>query len=429
MIQAIPDRSGPSRSTGSTLALALAGGGPEGAIYEIGALRALDEAIEGLDLARLPTLRRRLGRGVRRGRAWPTGSRPTSSAGASCSDEPGEHPFRPELFLTPAFGEWVAPGVAVPEARRRGLSPTTSSSPTTRAASSPPSSAGSGGRSPWGSSTTAASAATSRQARSPCEPHRRLPRPRRPPRHRRRRPQLGRGRPLRRPGPRPRPHLPRRPGLDRPPRPLPPGRHRRTGTTWTASSSRPSTPRSRSTRGPTSSCASTPSSRSTRPAPSSEGYMRRGKLIDRGMPGVLAQTFRTLIHSRLTTGMAAYEGRYAGAGRPPLRAAPGRLPDVLHERVLVRRAEDAVVEHAYHATLADLRRAPRRDRAVLSKSRPPPPRRRPRRPRPPALADSVGLDLLEEPMQLSDEDDRGSPVARSLRDALARLDAFVERAV
>jgi predicted acylesterase/phospholipase RssA len=32
------------------IALALAGGGPGGAVYEIGALRALDEAVEGLDL-------------------------------------------------------------------------------------------------------------------------------------------------------------------------------------------------------------------------------------------------------------------------------------------------------------------------------------------------------------------------------------------
>jgi predicted acylesterase/phospholipase RssA len=33
--------------------LAIAGGGPIGGMYELGALRALDEAIEGLDLTRL----------------------------------------------------------------------------------------------------------------------------------------------------------------------------------------------------------------------------------------------------------------------------------------------------------------------------------------------------------------------------------------
>ena len=31
------------------IGLALAGGGPEGAVYEIGALRALEEALDGID--------------------------------------------------------------------------------------------------------------------------------------------------------------------------------------------------------------------------------------------------------------------------------------------------------------------------------------------------------------------------------------------
>ena len=44
----------PPRQKKSTVALALAGGGPEGAVYEIAALRALDEAIEGLDCSKLP---------------------------------------------------------------------------------------------------------------------------------------------------------------------------------------------------------------------------------------------------------------------------------------------------------------------------------------------------------------------------------------
>ena len=54
------------------IGLALAGGGPLGAIYEIGALCALDEALAGLDLDRLPRLRRRLGRRLHRRRRWPT---------------------------------------------------------------------------------------------------------------------------------------------------------------------------------------------------------------------------------------------------------------------------------------------------------------------------------------------------------------------
>jgi predicted acylesterase/phospholipase RssA len=39
--------------TTSKIGLALAGGGPGGAVYEIGALRALEEALDGFDLNRL----------------------------------------------------------------------------------------------------------------------------------------------------------------------------------------------------------------------------------------------------------------------------------------------------------------------------------------------------------------------------------------
>ena len=44
-----------------------------------------------------------------------------------------------------------------------------------------------------------------------------------------------------------------------------------------------------------------------------QGIMRRGKLIHRGWPSVLSQTFRTLIHSRLEVGLACYGNRYDGA--------------------------------------------------------------------------------------------------------------------
>jgi len=44
-----------------------------------------------------------------------------------------------------------------------------------------------------------------------------------------------------------------------------------------------------------------------------QGVLPRGKLLDRGLPTVLAQTFRTVIHSRLEVGMAAYETKFRGA--------------------------------------------------------------------------------------------------------------------
>ncbi len=42
-----------SPSSHGRIGLAIAGGGPIGGMYELGALRALDAAIEGLDLTRL----------------------------------------------------------------------------------------------------------------------------------------------------------------------------------------------------------------------------------------------------------------------------------------------------------------------------------------------------------------------------------------
>ena len=35
------------------------------------------------------------------------------------------------------------------------------------------------------------------------------------------------------------------------------------------------------------------------------GIMRRGQLVDRGLPTVLAQTFRTMVHSRMGVGLSA----------------------------------------------------------------------------------------------------------------------------
>jgi NTE family protein len=94
---AIPDRS-------SRVGLALAGGGPEGAVYEIGVLRALDEALDGVDFNRLPVYV-----GVSAGAFLAAnlvnGITTAQSARAIVKHEPGEHPFHPQTFFTPACGE------------------------------------------------------------------------------------------------------------------------------------------------------------------------------------------------------------------------------------------------------------------------------------------------------------------------------------
>jgi predicted acylesterase/phospholipase RssA len=95
------DLAGASRSR---IGLALAAGAPEGAIYEIGALRAIDEALDGLDLNHLHVYV-----GVSAGAFLAANLANNLSTVQMCraivSNEPGEHPFVPETFFTPAVRE------------------------------------------------------------------------------------------------------------------------------------------------------------------------------------------------------------------------------------------------------------------------------------------------------------------------------------
>lgn len=108
-------REGSSHDIGrSTIGLALAGGGPQGAIHEIGALRALDEALDGLELNDLDIYV-----GVSAGAfiASCLANRLSTEqmARAIVKHEPGEHPFVPETFLSPAIGNLVKSGLRVPK--------------------------------------------------------------------------------------------------------------------------------------------------------------------------------------------------------------------------------------------------------------------------------------------------------------------------
>jgi len=94
--------------------LALAGGGPEGAIYEIGVLRALEVAIEGLELNRVPNYVG-ISSGAFLAASLANQITPSQLVRAIIKTDPGEHPFQPELFLTPAFGEFLRSGIALPK--------------------------------------------------------------------------------------------------------------------------------------------------------------------------------------------------------------------------------------------------------------------------------------------------------------------------
>ena len=106
--------------SGPRIGLALAAGAPEGAIYEIGALRAIDEALDGLDLNNLFIYV-----GVSAGAFLCANLVNDLTTAQMCraivSQEPGEHPFTPETFFTPALGELGRSVLKVPGLLRRSL--------------------------------------------------------------------------------------------------------------------------------------------------------------------------------------------------------------------------------------------------------------------------------------------------------------------
>ncbi len=105
--------SGPPTARRGRIGLALAGGGPEGAVYEIGALRALEEAIDGLDLNAAHTYVG-VSAGAFLAAALANGITPSQLARALVKEEPGEHPFAPETFFTPAYRELGRRGLMLP---------------------------------------------------------------------------------------------------------------------------------------------------------------------------------------------------------------------------------------------------------------------------------------------------------------------------
>ena len=83
------------------------------------------------------------------------------------------------------------------------------------------------------------------------------------------------------------------------------------------------------------------------------GLMRRGKLLDHGLPSVLSQTFRTLIHSRLEIGMATYETKFKDAD---VVLFEPHSDDYLmfFTNIFSFSERRAVCEHAYDAVRRDL---------------------------------------------------------------------------
>jgi predicted acylesterase/phospholipase RssA len=99
------------------LGLALAGGGPIGGVYEIGALCALEDALEGLDFCDLDICVG-VSSGALVAAAVANGITPREMYRMFVENASDEHPMSPNLFLNPAFGEFfrrlaAAPGLLV----------------------------------------------------------------------------------------------------------------------------------------------------------------------------------------------------------------------------------------------------------------------------------------------------------------------------
>ena len=102
-----PPRSAANKERRPRIALALAGGGPLGAIYEIGALCALDDGLQGLDLnACEHYVGVSAGGFIAAGLA--NGIRPRQLCEAFIEDRAGDDHFDPSWLLKPAWGEFGA---------------------------------------------------------------------------------------------------------------------------------------------------------------------------------------------------------------------------------------------------------------------------------------------------------------------------------
>jgi predicted acylesterase/phospholipase RssA len=95
---ALPRQSGSERAR---IGLALAGGGPTGAVYEIGAVRALDEVLDGFDLDRMHVYV-----GVSAGSfiasCLANGITTQGLCRSTIEHDPSLHPFSPEIFFRSA---------------------------------------------------------------------------------------------------------------------------------------------------------------------------------------------------------------------------------------------------------------------------------------------------------------------------------------
>jgi len=104
-----------NRKSSPRIALALAGGGPLGAIYEIGALCALEEALAGLEFTRLDHyVGVSAGGFIAAGLANGMSPRELCAAFIENDEQDGTEIFHPAWLMVPAYGEFARRGIMLP---------------------------------------------------------------------------------------------------------------------------------------------------------------------------------------------------------------------------------------------------------------------------------------------------------------------------
>jgi NTE family protein len=101
------------RTSSQTFGLALAGGGPLGAFYEVGTLHAIGEAFEGIDLTSLD-MYVGVSSGAMIAAGLANGIDTTDMGVVFIHNASREYPVRPGLFLRPAFREYMNRVASVP---------------------------------------------------------------------------------------------------------------------------------------------------------------------------------------------------------------------------------------------------------------------------------------------------------------------------
>ncbi len=142
------------------------------------------------------------------------------------------------------------------------------------------------------------------------------------------------------------------------------------------------------------------------------GPERGRELVRHGLPSVLSQTFRTLVHSRMRTGFKNYQHAYPGADVVLIEPELGEM-NLFFSNIFSFRNRRYICEHAYAATRRHLlARADELD-ATLGRH-----------------GSALRRDVLREPRSLFDggEGDiaERAPVAASARGVLQRLDQVLE---